>query len=206
MLECQPDQQPEHGSPAISGQNEVASQLIEKQDSLQTRGAGSLQDRMAQEEEEVEREGRPLQAEGRRQPQSPDLDRILSRIHNLELLAVRGDERSNSRREPLDHPEGKTLQDTEMRRRDLDILGQGSRSAHSADLQLAVQRIQIIEADFELLHSKYSKGSAAATPVERARLVEEEGRGMMGKVSREMMVDIEQEILAELLSRELWLS
>ena len=93
-----------------------------------------------------------------------------------------------------------------MRRRDLDILGQGSRSAHSADLKLAVQRIQIIEADFELLHSKYSKGSAAATPVERARLVEEEGRGMMGKVSREMMVDIEQEILAELLSRELWLS
>jgi hypothetical protein len=128
-----------------------------------------------------------------RRPFSPDLERILKRVHNLELLAAQGESRTQKGSIPA--REEKIAQD---------VVGGGDRDVYSADLERAVQRIETIEADFELLHQKYrSLGGARAGNMERR---EDEGSNNNGHISRELIVEIEQEILAELLSSELWYS
>jgi hypothetical protein len=135
-----------------------------------------------------------------RRPFSPDLERILKRVHNLELLAAQGESRTQqgsipARNNSLKETEEKMAQDVPE--------GGGDRDVYSADLERAVQRIETIEADFELLHQKYrSLGGARAGNLERR---EDEGWNN-GQISRELVVQIEQEILAELLKSELWYS
>jgi hypothetical protein len=132
-----------------------------------------------------------------RRPFSPDLERILKRVHNLELLAAQGESRTQKGSIPVRNkvPEEKMAQDV--------LAGGGDRDVYSADLERAVQRIETIEADFELLHQKYSSLEGARVGnVERR---EDEGWNN-GHMSRELIVEIEQEILAELLNSELWYS
>jgi hypothetical protein len=133
-----------------------------------------------------------------RRPFSPDLERILKRVHNPELLAAQGESRTQKSSIPARNkePEEKIAKD---------VVGGGDRDVNSADLERAVQRIETIEADFELLHQKYrSLGGTRASPgiVERR---EDEGSNN-GHISRELIVEIEQEILAEMLNSELWYS
>jgi hypothetical protein len=153
---------------------------------------GSIEaDRPSREDQQIREEHwEVLTNSSSRRPFSPDLERILKRVHNLELLAAQGEPRTRKGSIPVRNkePEEKMAQD---------------RDVYSADLERAVQRIETIEADFELLHQKYRNlGGARAGNVERR----EDEELNNGHISRELIVEIEQEILAELLNSELWYS
>jgi hypothetical protein len=115
-------------------------------------------------------------------------------VHNLELLAVRGEAPAGKGSIPV-------LSNNNEPKMDLSVGRERGREAFSADLELAVQRIQTIEADFELLHQKYR-----SVEVARERVGNMEDGESNVNISREFMVEIEQEILAELLNKELWFS
>jgi hypothetical protein len=164
---------------------------------LGTSFGGTVAERPHREDQPIREEHREALAnDSSRRPFSPDLERILKRVHNLELLAAQVEPRTQKGSIPA--REEKIAQD---------VVGGGDRDVYSADLERAVQRIETIEADFELLHQKYrSLGGAKASTVN----VETERREVEGlnngHISRELIVQIEQEIMAELLSSELWYS
>jgi hypothetical protein len=138
------------------------------------------------------------------EPLSPDLDRILKRIHNLELLAVRGGDQNSTFRPRLDRSSENPQMDA-LQRRQAAVLNQhGGDAAHLPDLELAIQRIQIIEADFDLLHSKYNASKAVA-PSPKLWVREEVNGGALS-LTKNLVAEIEQEILAELLNKELLFS
>jgi hypothetical protein len=138
------------------------------------------------------------------EPLSPDLDRILKRIHNLELLAVRGGDPNSTFRPRLESSSENPQVDALQRRQALVLNQHGCNAAHLPDLELAVQRIQIIEADFDLLHSKYNTSKAVAPSPKL--WVREEVNGRAMSLSKDLVAEIEQEILAELLNKELLFS
>ncbi len=162
-------------------------------------GSSTEADRPRREDQPIREEHKEtLTNYSSRRPFSPDLERILKRVHNLELLAAQGESRTEKSSIPVrnEEPDEKMAQD---------VVGGGDRDVYSADLERAVQRIETIEADFEVLHQKYrSLGGTRASPgnVERREV---EGLNN-GQISRELIVEIEQEILAELLNSELWYS
>jgi hypothetical protein len=115
-------------------------------------------------------------------------------VADLELAVQRSRIKDSSENLQLDE-----LQKEQRRQ----VLGQngGNVARHVSDLELAVQRIRIIEADFDLVHSKYNSKTFETSPRPRLREAEVDGGALT--LSKNLVAEIEQEILAELINKEL---